>query len=705
MKLRHLSAACLVLASGCLQETDVDSAGNPIEIEGQVQALDGVLAADGREVAKLGQGFDSVRGEFKEACRDYDANEDGRYDEALVDDDPGDGVGALTRTVDYASVQKDLGIHADARGSYGAYNGSASMNFSRSLQTNDYQSLLIYYVKAATVKFTGHGIAPLAKEIRCAAWDGSVPDATGVCTGGTFNSVKFAQMCGDQYVKETRLGGEYYLLVKMTFATKSEKVAMDGHLMGTSGTNEVNVDMRSLSQSFNANTRVEMQAFQRGGNTANLASAFSGKVKGDPTILTLQDEKDLLGGAPPGTSAALPCGLSDMESCYSFLDAAIAYGTNINDASSFPRTVKDFPATLSYFVKDWTSVPELVDADDDKASDVVYDARAALLDLYHLNIAVENRATYLKSVGYLTTLESFRQTADNALTNAQRNLGIITRASSKCFDFPRNGTAAEKLAAEAACTRLVSKGTVRIKGRDERVENAGLRERGYIPVSMAALNPELTPTPTYGRADYYTSRNTGLPASPPGENVTYRRWGEWTSTLAPNTGFAMCPPGQWAYSLAMKVETYQGTGDGDDTALNWIDMRCATRDRGTTSPLSPKYPTSTFPEYQVVGTQHPHTPCDFGFLQGVNVFTERYQGERGNDGHSHDDSGANKVIGHCESGTIEPIGGMEWGDPGTAAMCPEGTAVCGYDLQIERRQYDGDDSGLSDIAIACCILP
>jgi pimeloyl-ACP methyl ester carboxylesterase len=156
-------------------------------------------------------------------------------------------------------------------------------------------------------------------------------------------------------------------------------------------------------------------------------------------------------------------------------------------------------------------------------------------------------------------------------------------------------------------------------------------------------------------------------------------WGSWQTTR-------YCPAGSRAVGYRMRVE--QGQGDGDDTALNAVELRCMD-DAGEL------YTASSHDG--LFGSWY-----DFSFCPKGSVIVGgaiRFESNRG----SGDDTGANNVRVRCSDGTdVQAPGGMGYGSWNGNVACDAGTSVCGIKVRFEGNQGGGDDTALNAVEFACC---
>ncbi|XP_060553548.1 vitelline membrane outer layer protein 1-like [Ruditapes philippinarum] len=171
-------------------------------------------------------------------------------------------------------------------------------------------------------------------------------------------------------------------------------------------------------------------------------------------------------------------------------------------------------------------------------------------------------------------------------------------------------------------------------------------------------------------------------------------WGTWTTK-------EFCAAGSYAIGYNMKIEKPQGAGD--DTGLNALVLRCATKEGlfagtvhsgegpwGDWVAQDPKYCDSN------QGLHH--------FMTGFSMYVEQDQG-------SGDDTIVDFVKFKCrdfEAATPEydlaiAPGHGTWGSWGpSSASCGPNSAICGFMSKIEKPQGGADDTALNDLTMYCC---
>lgn len=162
-------------------------------------------------------------------------------------------------------------------------------------------------------------------------------------------------------------------------------------------------------------------------------------------------------------------------------------------------------------------------------------------------------------------------------------------------------------------------------------------------------------------------------------------WGSWQGC------YEYCPAGTFAYTVALRSEPTQGSGD--DTAMNGIKFQCYNRSNG----IYQGYITSNpgyWGDWLPSAKTYPYTVSNP--IVGGKMKIESPQGDG-------DDTAANAVQMKSKNGVwIQPDSNTAWGSWNTETSCPSGTAVCGVNTRVESQQGSGDDTALNGVALACC---
>ena len=180
----------------------------------------------------------------------------------------------------------------------------------------------------------------------------------------------------------------------------------------------------------------------------------------------------------------------------------------------------------------------------------------------------------------------------------------------------------------------------------------------------------------------YFAENNGwlaMSAGASGNNNSDGFWGRWGD-------FSSCPPGQFVYGYHQRSEPSQGSGD--DTALNDIELYCA-------SPNSSSYSKiwSAYTERGSFG--------DDAFCSGGNNPVVGFDVQVQSPG-SGDETSANAVDLYCDQGGyISAPVNTSFGDWTNVERCPVNQAVTGLLTRVESDQGSGDDTALNGLRLVC----
>ncbi|XP_056586564.1 vitelline membrane outer layer protein 1-like [Triplophysa dalaica] len=158
----------------------------------------------------------------------------------------------------------------------------------------------------------------------------------------------------------------------------------------------------------------------------------------------------------------------------------------------------------------------------------------------------------------------------------------------------------------------------------------------------------------------------------------------------------MCPWGTYAAGFSLKVEQPQGTGfwAGDDTALNGIRLHCI--DSSKSSSRQYEYYSTVQSDAGSWGQWTAITWCCGGFLTSFQLRVERKQGDG-------DDTAANNIRFTCSrTGQVMEGSGRHRGDWGGRSNKCYGKGICGIETRVEPPQGGGDDTALNDVRMYCC---
>ncbi|SIO49732.1 hypothetical protein SAMN05443247_06532 [Bradyrhizobium erythrophlei] len=240
---------------------------------------------------EIGRGFDVLTGKPRADC----------VDRSIVEAHPDFGPNSVSfrsiRVENSAQLDKALGISAAASVNAGYFSGGASASFSNSLSVSSYS---LSYVVKAVVSGKGSSIrdAKLKEQYRT------------LISGGNEDSMRrFRTICGDGYISEFTMGGDFQAVVQIHTHTKSETesiaASVNASFSMASGAASFSSSLKKAAQS----NEVTVLSFQRGGSgpiaitpddIATKASALPASIKQTPTpteaaifsyVLLLEDPK------------------------------------------------------------------------------------------------------------------------------------------------------------------------------------------------------------------------------------------------------------------------------------------------------------------------------------------------------------------------------------------------------------------------------
>ncbi len=133
-------------------------------------------------------------------------------------------------------------------------------------------------------------------------------------------------------------------------------------------------------------------------------------------------------------------------------------------------------------------------------------------------------------------------------------------------------------------------------------------------------------------------------------------WGSWYST-------SRCPSGSFAFGFKQKVESPQG--DGDDTALNAIRLRCRNRKSDVYAIGSGEGEWGKWSEWRTCANEG-------SYLTRYRLRVEAPLGDG-------DDTAANDIVFGCSDGEeLAAANGGRWGVWRRGQYCREGEYICGF---------------------------
>jgi len=197
-------------------------------------------------------------------------------------------------------LSSDLGFGLGARARFGAVSTSLSAKFLSSAMSN---SLSVSAVWESSYEFPTQKL--------------DQPTLTPVGTAVKDNFERWATTCGDEYVAELTTGAKLFFSIRVDFTSEQEKkefeakFSVSGPLWGVDG------ELKKASEKMGRHIKINITAFQVGGDTRKLTGLFDQTTEGKANFLQ--------------------CQLGNLEGCSKVIQAALSYATDVE---------KGFPSQL-----------------------------------------------------------------------------------------------------------------------------------------------------------------------------------------------------------------------------------------------------------------------------------------------------------------------------------------------------------------------
>ena len=197
-------------------------------------------------------------------------------------------------------------MDVSAKASIGKFSVDADITYMKEIIDTDYSMSINYYqyVQSELSMEMGYGPAGALTEDGLRAY-GSVDNP----------NPRFGLLCGDKYISSFKVGANLIYSYKLHFLSHSEKKEFDGKLGLKYGSFlKIAADIQAIAKSMNVNGRVEIMAYQSGGNPADLAK--------------------LLNSTCGSAYCAASCSLTNMNDCVGSMNGLLKYAS-----SNFPSQV------------------------------------------------------------------------------------------------------------------------------------------------------------------------------------------------------------------------------------------------------------------------------------------------------------------------------------------------------------------------------
>ncbi len=229
------------------------------------------------------------------------------YDTVITATTGQQGTINLNTAMSFSDFQKQMHFNVEVDGGFGMFSAEADADYLRSIQDLDYSLSLNY-----------------SEFLYDTVMDRLVgPDQQALTDSGKafYNDPKyynnFGVLCGDDFISAYQQGASLLMGINIRFNSHFDKEQFNAHASASFGNLiSASSQVQSMSQQYNLHGTVIIEAFQKGGNPAELSQILS-KNTG-------------------GTYYALSCDLQHMDSCVKAANGLLTYA------------VENFPKQISF---------------------------------------------------------------------------------------------------------------------------------------------------------------------------------------------------------------------------------------------------------------------------------------------------------------------------------------------------------------------
>ncbi len=319
----------------------------------------------------------------------------------------------LGTAMSFSEMQSELKIDVSSKGGVGMFSAGAEATYMRSMEQKDYSLSLNYYTYSSekvSVNIAGFGQEALTSTGQSFYQDGKNP--------------YFGLICGDNYIDSYEQGGMLIMGINVEFASHAEKEQFSVGASGSFGDIfSAAATISKVASEYNLKGSVSMQAYQIGGNPAEISNILKESSDGD--------------------YYALSCNLNAISDCQDAASGMLSYAKyNFTDQISYPHNQGLAPfgvGNVEYLPIEYIGLttPSLV-------NQTILDDRITLADSL-----VENRYYVQKFHELVDTYpvswnltSNFYQKSQVLYKQAQHNVDSIMSSSNPergalgCFDTP-----------------------------------------------------------------------------------------------------------------------------------------------------------------------------------------------------------------------------------------------------------------------------
>lgn len=217
----------------------------------------------------------------------------------------------------FSEIEKSLRVDVSVKIGIGVFSVEADVSFMKEIKDTDYSMSINYYqyVQSELTMDMGYGPAGALTE-----------DGLRVYGPVDNPNPRFGLICGDRFISSFKVGANLIFSLKLHFQSHSDKSQFEVKF-GLKFGSFVNIalDIQAIAKTTNINGRVEIMAYQSGGNPADLAK--------------------LLNSTCGSAYCAASCSLTNMNDCIGAMNGLLKYASN-----NFPSQVNlQDPKTVAPF--------------------------------------------------------------------------------------------------------------------------------------------------------------------------------------------------------------------------------------------------------------------------------------------------------------------------------------------------------------------
>ncbi len=209
----------------------------------------------------------------------------------------GSAVVYFDNSVSFEKVQRELNIDVKASVGIGPFSSSASAEYARFIEQDQY-SQSFYYLEKVFLPTEVWNPKDYGPKILNPIGQGAYGDS----------HQQFRTVCGDQIITQMNVGISLYVTMKILFSSYYDKQTFQANFNANYGDiASLSVAVQNMVSQYNLNGEVEVSAFQQGGNPVQLPQIFAKGANG---------------------YYVTSCSLQDLSACQLTIDGVLSYAQN-----------------------------------------------------------------------------------------------------------------------------------------------------------------------------------------------------------------------------------------------------------------------------------------------------------------------------------------------------------------------------------------